>query len=641
MEYRLLKGAEIRLLRVALGAWDDQVSCTKHYVDLDERPEYIALSYTWGDPNDQVDILLDGRRHRATRNLFTALRRFRKLCAEGRAHDGFTFSSSAGETTYIWVDALCINQADDREKEREIPRMRDVYTLCSRVYVWLGENDDSWEDDAKTKAMLEDMERWLASCSFGRDIPPDVVAIGMADSLPMRQEAEDHFGDRTAMFLDLWCELGRRDWFWRVWVIQEVALPEAEPILVAGGYLFGFERLTRPWAVIANMIIIRLMSTEVPQLVAHGALFRSRVQAQAYLLQTERELVDQRVRFGRAFMKAMGRRGPSEFQATVPHDYLYSMIGLCGGSGLLPPELAPDYRKSFPRVCEDYARCVIKATGSVAVLGRRRNKLWRDYNEALAENVPFWVPDFRKYQMTISVDGDMESSNVSFVGPDKRWLKVRGFDVGKVTKVLLPLQYYEDYETPEYEGASFSEYLRHHHKFLEAVARERNISTEDAVANWLHSRFLLSTNRFWTTLPALEDLQAVYNFYLQHDEEDDEEENNGLRALSLQDSYIAEGFVEAALGSLKQTCLLLKGGMDVVKGHEDRDDEIRRGDRVVALSGCKHPFLVKPLLTDEGTVYALKHFCIPYDGEEVVVYKTHDFSLEFYENSDFEDFILV
>lgn len=622
--YRVLKGSEIRLLRVAPGAWDDQVSCTIHYVPLDEGPEYVALSYTWGDASDQVEILLDGRRHRATRSLFTALRRYRQLCVEGRGLDGFTFSSSPDGTTYIWADALCINQADNREKEKEIPRMRDVYTLCSRVCVWLGEND-GFDDDTESRAVLEEIERWLGSGSFRADIPRDVLLLTAEVSQPLQREIEDHFGSRVEAFLDLWCKLASRTWFTRVWVIQEVALPAADPIMMAGGYLFTFERFTRIWNVIVGMLQTRDAASGNSDLVHHGALFRSRVQTQDSLIQTEGGPEERWARFGRAFGQAMVRQGPGGFQATDPHDYLYSMIGLCSGGELLPPQLAPDYQKPFPQVCEDYARCIIKATGSVAILGRQYCDLYADYDTELKP----WVPDFRASQLPISLKGDMDPSAVSFVGPDERFLKVRGFDVGKITRVYIPLNYEDD------DDVSFGEHLRHHHKFLVEVSRERSIRPEDAVANWLASR-LVSSDTAWMTKPAVEDLQALYDHYLQQHDDDD-----GSRAGTLQDSEAAQKFVQL---TRKNICgkpgVLCQGGLDAsVDGIGGQSPQ--RGDRLLALSGSRCPFLVRPVLTSEGQGYVFLTHCWLYDGDSRFDYTTDDFSLEFYEESEFENFILA
>lgn len=245
---------------------------------------------------------------------------------------------------YLWADALCINQLDDREKEREFLRMKDVYTLCSRVCVWLGEND-GFEDHAESRAVLEEIESWLGSGSFSADIPHEVLILDADDSLPLQQNIENHFVPRVEAFLDLCGKLASQQWFGRVWVIQEVALPAAEPIVIAGRYLFLFERFTRIWTVIAGMLLSRDAAAGTLDLVHHGALFRSMVEAQDNPTQTEGDPEGRWARFGRAFGRVMLRQGPADFQATNPHDHLYGMIGLCGGGELLPPELAPDYQK--------------------------------------------------------------------------------------------------------------------------------------------------------------------------------------------------------------------------------------------------------------------------------------------------------
>jgi hypothetical protein len=39
----------------------------------------------------------------------------------------------------VWVDAICINQTDDLEKEHQIDLMRDIYSSAREVIMWLGE----------------------------------------------------------------------------------------------------------------------------------------------------------------------------------------------------------------------------------------------------------------------------------------------------------------------------------------------------------------------------------------------------------------------------------------------------------------------------------------------------------------------
>lgn len=126
-----------------------------------------------------------------------------------------------------------------------------------------------------------------------------------------------------------------------------------------GGYLFAFERLCRIWLVISDMLLSRDLGAEYDALIDQGTLFRIRAYAQDNPIQTKGDTEDEGVKFGRTLGAAMVRQGPGTFKATCPHDYLYGMIGLSGGGELLPPNLAPDYEKPFPELCEDYARCII------------------------------------------------------------------------------------------------------------------------------------------------------------------------------------------------------------------------------------------------------------------------------------------
>ncbi|KAF2627492.1 hypothetical protein BU25DRAFT_431297 [Macroventuria anomochaeta] len=56
----------------------------------------------------------------------------------------------------LWIDAICINQADDREKEQQIQLMPIIYGLANTVVVWLlgkAKNAYEHEDDQ----ILEDL----------------------------------------------------------------------------------------------------------------------------------------------------------------------------------------------------------------------------------------------------------------------------------------------------------------------------------------------------------------------------------------------------------------------------------------------------------------------------------------------------
>jgi hypothetical protein len=71
-------GKEIRLLQLLsqnsnAHETQNRVRCQLIYCDLGEDVQYMALSYTWGDPTDTIPIEVEGIEHRATRNLNAAL----------------------------------------------------------------------------------------------------------------------------------------------------------------------------------------------------------------------------------------------------------------------------------------------------------------------------------------------------------------------------------------------------------------------------------------------------------------------------------------------------------------------------------------------------------------------------------------
>ena len=86
-------------------------------------PIYIALSYVWGDPTRSHDILVDGKRLPITSNLYDALRALQK---------------DATSEIRVWADAICINQGDSVEKSAQIRLMREIYHASTEVRIYLG-----------------------------------------------------------------------------------------------------------------------------------------------------------------------------------------------------------------------------------------------------------------------------------------------------------------------------------------------------------------------------------------------------------------------------------------------------------------------------------------------------------------------
>ncbi len=115
---------QIRIPHIgAATTWHEEISCHLITVSLEDSPQFEALSYVWGDANDTLSIQLKGDFFPVTRNLEAAIRRLRMKTEE----------------RVIWIDQLCINQADAAEKSIQVAMMPRIYKSCKEVILWLGE----------------------------------------------------------------------------------------------------------------------------------------------------------------------------------------------------------------------------------------------------------------------------------------------------------------------------------------------------------------------------------------------------------------------------------------------------------------------------------------------------------------------
>lgn len=126
MEYRPLDidVNEIRLITLLPSDDTGVVSCNFKHVSLINPPEFSALSYCWGDPDITREIFINGKPFPVTTNLESALRH---LGVKGY--------------TQLWVDAICINQADKAEKSQQLLWMGSIYRRAKEVVAWIGEED--------------------------------------------------------------------------------------------------------------------------------------------------------------------------------------------------------------------------------------------------------------------------------------------------------------------------------------------------------------------------------------------------------------------------------------------------------------------------------------------------------------------
>lgn len=141
---------------------------------------YEAVSYTWGDPQDRIDLMCFDDQNK-TGTISVTKHCYRALRALGKDRVG---------KGLLWIDSVCINQMDEMERGSQVQMMRYIYSYAYGVAIYLGDDSDQesclWELDGSL--------RFDSRASFG---------YHLADR-PNIRKLLDH------------------PWFTRVWVLQEI-----------------------------------------------------------------------------------------------------------------------------------------------------------------------------------------------------------------------------------------------------------------------------------------------------------------------------------------------------------------------------------------------------------------------------------
>ena len=115
-----------RLITIQPGSSDSHLALIISDASF-KQAQYFCLSYTWAPHGPTHKILVNDERIVIGHNLWLF------LCS----------ARSAGLAKPLWVDALCIDQSNARERNQVVSRMGDIYANAERVIIWLGEQKRS------------------------------------------------------------------------------------------------------------------------------------------------------------------------------------------------------------------------------------------------------------------------------------------------------------------------------------------------------------------------------------------------------------------------------------------------------------------------------------------------------------------
>ncbi|THV46385.1 hypothetical protein BGAL_0390g00020 [Botrytis galanthina] len=316
------KPAAIRIFILSGGSGDSPINSSILHVDLKDPSgaiRYEALSYEWKvASSDDPIILVDGCEFRIRKNLYDALIQLRFV----------------DKDRYIWIDALCINQSDHLERNRQVHIMKTIYKRAQRVILWLGlAKDDS-------------------------DLAIEILKTMESARVGERQIAESRHQNRKNWRAAL-LALCQRSYWHRVWMMQEICLGR-EYLVCCGsrnvpGDIFdkGLKNLARSrdhgdaW----NDKVKEILA------VRHITMFRYWAQR------------GQLFRLGQCMDICL-----DSFIATEPRDFVYGIRGLVSDCG--NDELVPDYQKSLKQVFFDAVPILKRSSNSSAqVISKLAKKL--------------------------------------------------------------------------------------------------------------------------------------------------------------------------------------------------------------------------------------------------------------------------
>ncbi|KAI8217312.1 hypothetical protein K4K53_009260 [Colletotrichum sp. SAR 10_77] len=393
----------------------------------------VFSAEAWASPAFEIDC--DGHAVSVATNLYTALvsirgkfseRRFIKPIAEDQ------FRSNNADYSYIWIDALCINQDDLQEKANQIPLMNRIYSQARATIMWLG-----GEEPLIKKGVPETMEKLqLVVNRLRENIGPeneDLVIDWCRTFDIYDPEAYEVLGLEPIDLEDLigWYLLFSRSWFKRAWVVQEWVLSPT-CFFLCGTLTFSTEAFCsmfidfsrRHWTLqIQKLVIANLLDPET-MAIPHGleqfnsdhrdfpleskyralALFRAKLDYSIFDELDESLLAvyilrdfftDERSKtpprdpssqelwnIGMSIQLFRGRR------CFNPRDKIYAFHGIFKNSDGMSIFPSPDYLKSVSEVYTEATRAIALDIG-ISFLH------FREFRSSNPHGLPSWVPDYQ------------------------------------------------------------------------------------------------------------------------------------------------------------------------------------------------------------------------------------------------------
>ena len=367
-----------------------------HEFLLDSAPPYRALSYTWGPAHgglvshdgDRMDFLMGERNHSVPTNLLYAVR----------------YLSDTNLGGYYWIDCLCIDQLNDKERSEQVTIMDKIFQRATVVDVWLG---TAFPDTQRFNDIVQDLvshqeqeRKWPFSPTWrhGEHLLPSADWETLVQILSRR-------------------------WFHRLWTLQEFVLAK-EVNMICGNVSIDTGKLLKAAQFLQNHRIpmdlsygndkMTITPPVLPMSLLHQAVQGHEILELGFLrcfsdLNASSQ-IDYETLLVWVYWQSMAKI------ATDTRDYVFGITAVASAlakrMGLQYEPFKIDYTLTAAEAFQSFILRVMEGRfgiRAIAIVRRSADFALQHPNNVKTEGLPSWVPDLaNRDSFGLSINGGFE-----------------------------------------------------------------------------------------------------------------------------------------------------------------------------------------------------------------------------------------
>ena len=331
----------IRVIELFPGRLHHHLECRLIHTTISSGIRFEALSYTWGGERFPRCLHIGRRCRPVTENAFAALLHLRW----------------SKRSRFLWIDAVCIDQTNDDEKQHQVQFMHAIFQAAREVTVWLGIRPPI---DNHRRSSRDPISNHQAAAGDMDDYRSLIVTDTLRKSIDSQE---------------FWRELFHAAWFQRAWVLQEMVFARRLTVRYGGTELAWPELFQVAIDIQAFADPLRSSATCLQS--SKTVIYMDRWHA------NNTDVIMQDLRIEDIVHSARAA------QCRDPRDKIYSLLSLdlCDDGELL---IVPDYTMPLARVQLELAKASIQRYESLNILK------FVDHTSDVLH--PSWVPRWDSQQ---------------------------------------------------------------------------------------------------------------------------------------------------------------------------------------------------------------------------------------------------